>query len=93
MGEERILKGKFILTVRTLEKVVDSTGKENLKVIGTENVKMQAKEFNDSLRETRGNGILPKLQIVTEEPEQFQLNTVYIRADRKRVWVNVLKEN
>lgn len=79
--------------MRTLEKVVGEDGKENLKVTSVENVKMQAKEFEDSMRETRGKGILPKLQLVAAEPEQFQINTVYIRADGKRVWVNVLKEN
>lgn len=93
MGEQRILKNNFLLKVTQLEKVVDEEGKENLKVMDSKWVKTKAREFEESLYFDRAAGIEHTIKIVSEAPEKFQVNTIYVRADGKQAWVYVVKED
>lgn len=93
MNEERILKSNFLMKVTQLEKIVDEDNKEHLKVSDTKWIKVRAKEFEESLYFDRIEGKNHKILIVTSEPDKFQLNTVYIRADGKRAWTYIEKEN
>ena len=93
MKEQRILKNNFLMKVTQLEKVEDENGKQNLKVTDSKWVKCNAKDFEESVYFDRAAGIEHKVQVVTQAPEKFQFNTVYISADGKQAYTYILKED
>lgn len=72
------------------KEVVDGT--ENLKVVDSIWVKTKRKDFEESLFFDSQEGINHDIRLVTAPPEKFQINTIYVLADGKRVYVYVLDE-
>ena len=87
MGEERLVKSKFLLTATLMEEVTDEEGNKKLKVAGQINDQMRGKDFTRSMYEDKLKDIEHKIEIVNTKPEQFQFNVIYILADGTRMWV------
>lgn len=84
MGNERDMypKAKFRMKVTILEKTEDS-----YKVVGSQWLKSSGKEFMESIKEDRANGIDRTIEIVNEEPKAFKVNQIYMLRNREVVWV------
>lgn len=80
-------KSSFLMCLTTLEKVEETEGKPQYKVISSNWKKCSGKDFKDSLFEERQNGIIHEIQIVNKKPEQFVINQIYMLATRDRVWI------
>lgn len=81
-------KSSFLMCL-TLLKKVEGTAPDtwNYKVISSNWKKCNGKEFRNSLEEERMNGINHSIQIVSEKPEKFIINQIYMLPTRDRVWV------
>lgn len=75
------------LKITKVEKVVDEGGKEHLIVLDSNWVNVSNKDFRESLSKPA-----TRIEFCSSVPARFQLNTLYVRADRKAAWAYVLKE-
>ena len=84
MGEDRLLypKSKFRFHLTKLRKVEDEDGKERLAVVSSEVISGNGKKFRESLYGTSAH-----IEVVTEKPERFKLNQIYMLATRDVVWL------
>jgi len=91
MDIHSILKNTFQMKVTKLKReIID--GNEKLKVIDSIWVKTKRKDFEESLFFDTQDGINHDIRIVIAPPEKFQINTIYILADGKKVYVYVLDD-
>lgn len=84
MGEDRLLypKSKFRFHLTKLRKVEDEDGKERFAVVSSEVISGNGKKFRESLYGTSAH-----IEVVTEKPERFKLNQIYMLATRDVVWL------
>jgi hypothetical protein len=84
MGEDRLLypKSKFRFHLTKLRKVEDEDGKERFAVVSSEIISGNGKKFRESLYGTSAH-----IEVVTEKPERFKLNQIYMLATRDVVWL------
>ncbi len=84
MREDRLLypKSKFRFYLTKLRKVEDEDGKERFTVVSSEIISGNGKKFRESLY-----GISAHIEVVTEKPERFKLNQIYMLATRDIVWL------
>jgi hypothetical protein len=84
MGEDRLLypKSKFRFHLTKLRKVEDEDGKERFAVVSSEIIPGNGKKFRESLYGTSAH-----IEVVTEKPERFKLNQIYMLATRDVVWL------
>lgn len=89
MGNDngRYPKSSFLMCLTTLEKVGESEGKPNYRVISSNWKKCRGRDFKNSLLEERQNGINHEIQIVNKKPEQFVVNQIYMLATRDKIWI------
>lgn len=92
MGEDRIVKSKFLMKVTTLKKVKGDEGNDTLKVTNEKWVRAKGKDFAASLYEERSKGIERKVEIVKAAPEKFQIGVIYVLLDGSKVWTYVEEE-
>ena len=92
MGEERLVKSKFLMSVTLMEEITDEEGNKKLKVKDQKDEWVKGKDFTRDMYEERMNDRNPTIQIVNAKPENFHLNVIYIRADGERMWVWVLDD-
>lgn len=90
MEPERILKSHFIMSIILVKREIDNEGKDVFKIIDSKNENMRASDFQKSLQEDRDKGINHAIKTVNGKPNNFQFNTLYMRADGERMWVWVL---
>ena len=93
MGEERLVKSKFLMSVTLMEEITDEEGNKKLKVKDQKDEWVKGKDFTRDMYEERVNDREPNIQIVNSKPENFQINVIYIRADGERMWVWVLDDS
>lgn len=79
---QRLTKAHFTLKATTLKET-----DEGLKVIKTEKIQLRCSEFQRSLVACHNAGMPRQVELVEKEPENFQVNVVYIRIDGKYAWV------
>lgn len=77
----RFTKAHFILKISTLRET-----DEGLKVVDTKRVNARGSDFQRSLIQCRAAGMPRKIEIVENEPINFQVNVLYVRVDGKYVW-------
>lgn len=84
MGEDRLLypKSKFRFHLTKLRKVEDENGEERFAVVSSEIISGNGKKFRESLYGTSAH-----IEVVTEKPERFKLNQIYMLATRDVVWL------
>lgn len=84
MGEDRLLypKSKFRFHLTKLRKVEEEDGKERFAVVSSEIISGNGKKFRESLYGTSAH-----IEVVTEKPERFKLNQIYMLATRDVVWL------
>lgn len=84
MGEDRLLypKNKFRFHLTKLRKVEDEDSKERFTVVSSEIISGNGKKFRESLYGTSAH-----IEVVTEKPERFKLNQIYMLATRDVVWL------
>lgn len=84
MGEDKLLypKSKFRFHLTKLRKVEDEDGKERFAVVSSEIISGNGKKFRESLYGTSAH-----IEVVTEKPERFKLNQIYMLATRDVVWL------
>ena len=84
MGEDRLLypKSKFRFHLTKLRKVEDEDGKERFAVVSSEIISGNGKKFRESLYGTSAH-----IEVVTQKPERFKLNQIYMLATRDVVWL------
>ena len=84
MGEDRLLypKSKFRFHLTKLRKVEEEDGKERFAVVSSEIIFGNGKKFRESLYGTSAH-----IEVVTEKPERFKLNQIYMLATRDVVWL------
>lgn len=84
MGEDRLLypKSKFRFHLTKLRRVEDEDGKERFAVVSSEVISGNGKKFRESLYGTSAH-----IEVVTEKPERFKLNQIYMLATRDVVWL------
>ena len=84
MGEDRLLypKSKFRFHLTKLRKVEEEDGKERFAVVSSEIISGNGKKFRESLYGTSAH-----IEVVTEKPERFKLNQIYMLATRDIVWL------
>lgn len=75
------------LKITKVEKIVDEGGKEHLIVFDSNWFTISNKDFRESLANPS-----TRVEFCSAAPTRFQLNTLYVRADRKAAWAYVLKE-
>lgn len=75
------------LKITKVEKVVDEGGKEHLIVLDSNWFTVSNKDLRESLANPS-----TRVEFCSAAPTRFQLNTLYVRADRKVAWAYVLKE-
>lgn len=92
MGEDRLVKSKFLLSITLMEEVTDDEGNKKLKVKDQKDEWIKGKDFTRDMYEERVNGREPVIEIVNAKPENFHINVIYIRADGERMWVWVLDD-
>ncbi len=90
-----LVNSNFFLKVTELERQETETEGEEIKfkVLGSYTNKCKRKDLQESFAEDQKKGIEHKVQIVSQEPQKFQLDTLYVRADKKFAWVYVVREN
>lgn len=91
--ERNLVKSKFIITVTSMQKIIQEDGTESFKTVGQINEEMSRQEFKRSMYDDKINGIDHKVEIVNKKPEQFQFNMLYILADGSRMWVWIESDN
>lgn len=84
MGEDKLLypKSKFRFHLTKLRKVEDEDGKERFAVVSSEIISGNGKKFRESLYGTSAH-----IEVVTQKPERFKLNQIYMLATRDVVWL------
>ena len=93
MGDdkEKYPKSKFMMCITTLRRVdvenSDGSPAQKFQVLGTHWEKGNGKQFRNSIYEDRANGINRTIQIVSEKPEKFIINQIYMLPTRDRVWI------
>lgn len=75
------------LKITKVEKVIDEDKKEHLIVLDSNWVNVSNKDFRESLSKPA-----TRIEFCSSAPARFQLNTLYVRADKKAAWVYILKE-
>lgn len=88
MGEDRVLRSKFLFSIYSFCKNED--GNLELEIEVTE--KTSAADFYRDMNEARAGGENIELEVVNAKPEAFQFNKLYVRRDGKRAWVFLLDE-
>lgn len=84
MGDDKLLypKSKFRFHLTKLRKVEDEKGKERFAVVSSEIIQSNGKKFRESLYGTDTH-----IEVVTEKPDHFKLNQIYMLPTRDVVWL------
>ena len=92
MGEERLVKSNFIMTITTFTKV--NKGEDYTLVKASETISRErGKDFTKSLYEDRSKGLNRKVEVVAAAPKEFVPNVIYIRQDGRRVWIFIIEDS
>lgn len=84
MENTRFTKSHFTWKITTLDK--------DNKVSKVEKIPSRGSDFQRSIITCIAAGMPRKIELVEKEPEQFQLNTLYVRLDGKYVWTWIQPE-
>ena len=88
MGDGIYPKSSFLMCLTTLKRIEGlEPNTWSYKVVSSKWKKCNGREFRNSLKEERMNGINHSIQIVSEKPEKFIVNQIYMLPTRDRVWV------
>ena len=83
------MKSKFNMKVTRLEEQ-EVEGRNQLKVVNSEWIPVYKNEFKKSLNEEEAKGIFHSIEIITAPPIEFQVNTVYLRADGMAAYTYIM---
>lgn len=84
MGDDKLLypKSKFRFHLTKLRKVEDEDDDKRFVVVSSEIIQGNGKQFRESLYGTDTH-----IEVVTEKPDHFKLNQIYMLATRDVVWL------
>lgn len=89
----RLVKSSFLMKVSLLEEndAASEDDKKALSIVDSQWIRMSGKEFEKSLKEDEENGTSHKIEVVSSEPQRFQVDVIYILRDGKKAWVYTMK--
>lgn len=83
------MRSKFNMKITRLEEQ-EVEGRNQLKVVNSEWIPIYKNEFKKSLKEEENKGINHSIEIITAPPTEFQVNTVYLRADGAAAYTYIM---
>ena len=82
---------KFRLCI-TKVRETEEDGENKFKITSQEWVQGNGKQFRESLFEDANRGIHREIKIVSEKPNEFAFNQIYMLATRDVVWIWTLED-